>query len=312
MVIAGGSGHVGRAIQNHFDSLGWKVLVLSRTPTRPGDIAWDGSTLGNWVDVVDGCNVVVNMAGRSVNCRYTRENLSEMRRSRVDSTRVVGRAISTVSRPPSVWLQASTATIYAHRFDAANDDTTGILGGDEPGSPPKWRASIEIAKAWEAELDAAETPRTRKLALRSAMTMQPVRGSVLGVLVKLAKRGLLGTIGDGHQFVSWVHITDFLSTLEFLISHEQLSGPVNICAPNPLPMAEFTWRLREAVGAKYGLPMPKPVLEVGAFLMGTETELMLKSRRVVPGRLSEHGFSFKFRDWPVAAADLVSHPFLEP
>lgn len=305
--MPGGAGHVGQAIRRHLEPLGWRFTILSRSATAAnGHVYWDGRTLGDWAREVDGADIVLNLAGRSVNCRYNRRNLEEMRASRVDSTRVIGEAIAQSKRPPRLWLQASTATIYAHRFDAPNDDLTGILGGNEPRAPFKWRASIEIAKAWEAELDRASTPHTRKVALRSAMTMSVDRGSVFDVLANLARRGLGGAAGNGRQFVSWIHESDFCRALAFIQEREDLDGAINVCSPNPLPNCEFMRELRNAVGAKFALPTPAFVLELGALLIGTETELLLKSRRVTPGRLLQSGFQFEFPHWRDAVAELVA------
>jgi uncharacterized protein len=228
-----------------------------------------------------------------------------MMSSRVDSIRVVGEAIAAAKQPPKLWLQASTATIYAHRIDAPNDDVTGIIGGDEPGAPYKWNASIKIAKAWEEALNQAPTPNTRKVAMRSAMTMTTDTGSVFDVLAGLARHGLGGAAGKGDQYVSWIHGLDFCPALEFLTIHEELDGPINICSPNPLPNREFMRILREAVGARFTVPTPKWILEIGAALIGTETEIVLKSRRVVPKRLLDAGFEFKFPEWSEAAHDLA-------
>ncbi len=304
-VIPGGSGHVGSSIRRHLEPLGWDVKVLSRHPKTAQEIEWDGKTLGPWVSAIEGADVVINLAGRSVNCRYNQANLDEMMSSRVDSARVIGQAIAQAKSPPRVWLQASTATIYAHRLDAPNDEKTGILGGDEPGAPYKWNASIAIAKAWEEELNKAQTPRTRKVALRSAMTMSADPGSVFDVLATLAKRGLGGTLGPGNQYVSWVHEDDYFAALEFLIAHEDINGPVNIASPNPLPNREFNRILRGSIGGAYNFPIPAPLLEIGAIFLQTETEIILKSRRVVPTRLLEAGFKFTFPEWESAAANLA-------
>lgn len=306
VVLAGGTGHVGQALIRRW-LYRHDLTILSRQ-FRPGvrTVEWDGATLGEWAKELDGADVVVNMAGRSVNCRYNADNLAVMLASRVDSTKAIGEAIAMAKNPPKVWLQASTATIYAHRFDAANDEITGIIGGDEPGQPSKWKASIDIAKAWEKALFDAHTPTTRKVALRSAMTMSPIPKSVFGVMADLARRGIGGKQGDGRQYVSWIHELDFARALEFLLESD-LEGPVNIASPNPLPQAEFARGLREAVGAKFAPTIPKWALEIGAFFMHTETELILKSRRVVPTRLIESGFEFKFPTWPEAARDLVAH-----
>jgi uncharacterized protein (TIGR01777 family) len=224
--------------------------------------------------------------------------------SRVRSTRAIGQAIATAIQPPRVWLQAGTATIYAHRFDAANDEATGILGGDEPNAPDTWRFSIDVAKAWEAAANEAVVPQTRKVLLRSALTLSPDRDGVFDVLLKLVRRGLGGAAGDGRQYVSWIHDQDFVRAVYWLIDHPELEGPVNVASPNPVPNAEFMSGLREALPMGFGLPAKKWMLEVGAFLMRTETELILKSRRVVPKRLLDSGFTFRYPTWPQAASDL--------
>lgn len=216
----------------------------------------------------------------------------------------MGEAIAAAQLPPPVWLQASTATIYAHRYDAANDEASGILGGDEPNVPETWRFSIEVAKAWERALDDAPTPSTRKVKMRTAITMSADKGGVFDLLRGLTQRGLGGAQGDGRQYVSWIHGADFMRASLWLIAHEELDGAVNLAAPNPLPNAEFMRALREAAGARIGLPAPAWILEIGTFLMKSETELVLKSRRVVPTRLLASGFQFDFPTWPEAAQDL--------
>jgi uncharacterized protein (TIGR01777 family) len=304
VILAGGSGHVGAVLRRHFREE--EVVVLSRRSNEPGSVYWDGATLGNWAKEIDGSDVVINLAGRSVNCRYTEENLRQMMDSRVGPTKALGLAIARAKKPPKVWLQASTATIYAHRFDAPNDETTGILGGNEPEAPRTWNASIKIAQAWEIALYQAETPRTRKVAMRSAMTMSVDKGSVFDVLCGLAKKGLGGRLGSGRQFVSWIHEYDFAQAVQFLIEREDLNGPVNLCSPNPLPQADFMRSLRETLGVSFGLSAPAWMVEIGTWAMQTESELVLKSRRVVPGRLIRAGFQFRYPNWPEAARELAS------
>ena len=305
IVIPGGSGQVGAILRRALSGAGHEVVVLSRNPERE-EVFWDGQTLGSWARELEGAGAVINLAGRSVNCRYNTGNRRAIMESRVASTAVIGRAIAACVEPPPVWLQASTATIYAHRYDAANDEHRGILGGDEPGVADTWRFSIDVARAWEEQLAAAVTPRTRKVAMRSAMVMSPDRGGVFDVLLGLVRRGLGGKSGDGRQYVSWVHHEDFARAIRFLIEHDDLAGAVNVAAPNPLPNAEFMRALRDAWGARIGLPAPRPVLEVGAVLLRTETELVLKSRRVVPARLADAGFQFGYPAWPPAAQHLCA------
>ena len=301
IVIPGGAGHLGQELRRHFEARGDDVTVLSRS----GAVRWDGKSQGDWVSTFEGADVVINLAGRSVNCRYSKKNLDEMMASRVDSTRAVGLAIAKCKNPPKLWIQSSTATIYAHRFDAPNDDRTGIIGSETDGMPKKWLASVEIAKAWEAAMNESITSATRTVAIRSAMVMSPVTGSIFDVLCTLTRRGLMGTQGDGRQYVSWIHESDFSRAIDWIIDHDELSGPVNMSSPNPLPQREFAAALRQALGIKIGLPAMAWMLEIGAFAMGSETELLLKSRRVIPSRLLEMGFEFVYPYWDIAAKDLA-------
>ncbi len=306
IIIPGGSGQVGTILARHFHAAGHEVVVLSRKPV-PAPwrvVTWDGQTLDAWTAELESADAVINLAGRSVNCRYHARNRRAILESRVRSTQLLGQAIARAKCPPRVWLQASTATIYAHRFDGANDEATGILGGMEPNAPDTWRFSIDVATKWEQAFHEAKTPRTRKVAMRSAITMSPDRGGTFDILLTLVRWGLGGRAGSGKQYVSWIHDADFARAVEWLIVHEELEGPVNLAAPNPLPNAEFTRALRQAWGIGWGLPAREWMLEIGAIFMRTETELVLKSRRVVPSRLLASGFAFQFPDWKEAARDL--------
>ncbi|MFI9565878.1 DUF1731 domain-containing protein [Streptomyces rishiriensis] len=305
IVLPGGTGQVGTVLRRALTAAGHEVVVLSRRPAGRGEIAWDGRTPGPWTEAVDGSDVVVNLAGRSVSCRYTPANLKEMMDSRVDSARVVGEAIAAAARPPRLWLQMSTATVYAHRFDAPNDEATGVIGGAEPGVPAYWGYSVDIARAWEREQERADTPLTRKAALRSAMVMSPDRGGVFDVLSRLARLGLGGPVAGGAQYVSWIHDHDFVRAVEFLIARDDLDGPVNLAAPSPLPHSAFMRALRGAWGVRAGLPATRWMAGLGAFALRSDAELLLKSRRVVPGRLLDAGFAFEHPEWPQAAAELV-------
>jgi uncharacterized protein (TIGR01777 family) len=307
IVIPGGTGQIGRVLADFFRARGDDVVVLSRDErSGPAAVAWDGRTMGAWAGVVDGADAVINLAGRSVNCRYHKANLTEMLASRIDSTRAVARAIEAASRPPRVWLQASTATIYAHRFDAPNDEATGIIGGHEPDAPGYWRYSIEIAEAWERELAAANTPRTRRVAMRMAIVMAPDPAGTFGILHRLVRLGLGGPIAGGAQYVSWIHDRDLARAVAWLLDRDDVEGPVNLAAPEPLPQREFMRALRAAVGVPIGLGGTRWMLEIAAFLHRTDSELLLKSRRVVPARLLGAGFRFEFPSWPAAARDLVA------
>jgi uncharacterized protein len=306
IIIAGGTGQVGTVLARKFQTDGHEVVVFSRQNTTADwkIITWDAENLGDWQCEIDGSNVVINLAGRSVNCRYTAENRRQIMESRVKSTKVIGKAISQSTNPPKLWLQMSTATIYAHRFDSANGDITGLIAEIQPNAPSAWNFSIDVAKSWERIANEAITPKTRKVLMRSSMIMSPDRDGIFDTLLGLVRKGLGGTCGDGKQYISWMHEADFINAVYWLIEHEELSGAVNLCSPNPLPNAEFMKILRNAYGTKIGLPAFEWMLEIGAIFLQTETELILKSRRVVPTRLLGSGFKFEFPDWREAAEEL--------
>jgi uncharacterized protein len=317
VVIAGGTGQVGGLLRRALNAAGHEVVVLSRHPSAPLEpgvrhVGWDGRTLGGWVADVDGADAVVNLAGRSVSCRYTDTNLRQMMDSRVDSARVIGSAIQGASRPPGTWLQMSTATIYADRSDEpgnpANDEATGVIGGEESHTPLYWEYSVRIARHWEQAQAEADLPSTRRVALRTAMVMTPDRGGVFDVLLRLTRLGLGGPVAGGRQFVSWIHGDDFVAAVVFLLEND-LVGPVNLAAPEPVPQAELMAGLRHAWGGwagRVGLPATAGMAGLGAWAMRSDPELLLKSRRVVPGRLRNAGFSFAYPTWNGAAEDLVA------
>ncbi|MDQ5846232.1 MAG: DUF1731 domain-containing protein, partial [Acidobacteriota bacterium] len=259
-----------------------------------------------WTLELENADVVINLAGQSVNCRYTLENRRIIMDSRLKSTQILGEAISQCVNPPRLWLQASTATIYAHRYDAPNDEATGIVGGLEPNAPDTWRFSIDVATNWERVANEAVTPLTRRVLLRSAIIMSPSAGGPFDLLLRLVRFGLGGAVGDGKQYVSWVHDEDFVRAVRWLIEHDELDGAVNVAAPNPVTNTEFMSSLRSAWGIPFGLPAPEWLLEIGAFMLRSESELALKSRRVVPTRLLDSGFTFKYPTWPEAATDLCA------
>jgi uncharacterized protein (TIGR01777 family) len=307
IVITGGSGQIGAILTRHFHGRGVDVAVIARHP-EPAPwttLAWDGLHAGDWGEQLEGADVVINLAGRSVNCRYNQANRREIMESRVVTTRLVGEAIARASKPPKLWMNASTATIYRHATDRAMDEVDGEVGGGEAGLPSSWRFSYDVATSWERAFFESKTPGTRKIAMRSAIVMSPDRGGAFDTLLNLVRAGLGGAAGSGRQFVSWIHDSDFVAAVEFLIAREDLDGCVNLSSPQPLPNRDFMAGLRRAYGTRVGLPATDWMLEVGAFFLRTETELILKSRRVVPRRLVEAGFEFRFPEWSGAAADLV-------
>lgn len=284
------------------------VTVLSRNP-HPAPwrvVFWDGITPGAWITDLAESDVCINLAGRSVDCRYNAANRQAIYDSRIESTRLLNQVVASLSSAPRLWINAGTATIYRHALDRAMNEADGELGGNEPGAPKTWNFSIEVAKAWEETFFSTPTPLTRKIATRSAMTMSPDHGGVFDRLLALVRLGLGGSQGAGTQFVSWIHEADFVRAIDLLIAREDFCGVVNLASPNPLPNRDFMRILREAWGVRFGLSSPAWLVEIGAFFMRTESELILKSRRVVPGRLLNSGFRFLFPEWPSAAKELVA------
>jgi uncharacterized protein len=312
IVLPGGSGQVGRVLARYFQERGCHVTVLTRLPYAETyqTVHWDGENVGPWTEYLEGADVCIDLAGRSVNCRYTPANRVAIYESRIRSTRLLGKVIAGLADPPKVWLNASTATIYRHALDRPMDERTGELGGHEWMSarrrvPETWNFSIRVATDWEAAFFAAQTPRTRKVAMRSAITLSPSSGNAFVILLNLVRCSLGGPQGNGLQYVSWIHDLDFARAVEFLIAREDIAGPVNLASPSPLPNREFMAILREACGIPNGFPAPALLIELAAVFLRTESELVLKSRRVVPGRLLEAGFQFMFPEWTEAAQDLV-------
>jgi uncharacterized protein len=307
IVIPGGTGHLGTLLASYFHSHGHQVTVIARTPFGAPwrVVAWNGHSLDRWVNVLDGTDVLINLAGRSVNCRYGRVNRRAIFDSRIAATRILGQAIATLKNPPRLWMNASTATIYRHSLDRPMDEATGELGGTDHDMPPEWRFIIEVATEWEEAFFTTTTPGTRKIALRTAMVMSPQPGGAFDALLRLVRFGLGGPAAGGEQFVSWIHEADFIRTIEYLMAAADVHDEVNVAAPQPLPNKDFMLTLRQAWGRSFGLSPERWMLRLGAVLLRTETELILKSRRVVPGKLLDRGFRFAFPDWPSAAPDLV-------
>lgn len=302
---------MGRLAQRWFAKAGWDVVVLSRagagTMSPPGaavdagigrHVVWDGATLGPWADELEGADVLLNLAGRTVNCRYNARNKAQIYASRLDSTRVLGEAVADCANPPTVWLNAATATIYRHAEDRPMDEVTGEIGTG---------FSVDVATKWERALADARTPSSvRKVAMRTAIVMARGDGGPFEVMLRLARRGLGGRMGSGRQMVSWIHGRDWLRAVMFLIEQDDLAGAVNLAAPGPLPNVEFMRELRRAAGVRVGLPAARWMLELGAILLRTETELVLKSRWVLPRRLLDAGFTFEYPTWPAAADALLA------
>lgn len=291
MVIAGGNGFLGRLLARYFREKGWEVSALVRDPAGDFErvkgvryMGWDGGTLGDWVEVLEGAELVVNLAGRTVNCRYGRKHREEILRSRVESTRALGEAVAACGKPPRLWINSSTATIYRHAEDGPQDERTGEIGKG---------FSVEVAQAWERAFFQASVPgAVRKVALRTSMVVAREKGTVFDYLFTLSRWGLGGRMGSGRQRVSWVSGTDFCRVVAWCVENEGAEGIYNVVAPGVVTNAEWMAAFRRVAGRGWGLPATRWMLELGAFLLRTETELILKSRWVEARRLREEGFVF--------------------
>ncbi|MBJ6109510.1 TIGR01777 family oxidoreductase [Hymenobacter sp. BT523] len=298
MVIAGGNGFLGHHLAGYFRERGCRVVLLGRgAASGPDYVRWDGRTLGPWAAELEGADALINLAGRTVDCRYTAANQREIIASRVESTRVLGAAVAACAVPPRVWLNSSTATIYADTAggEPANTEAAGVIGEG---------FSVGVARAWEAAFAACPAPATRKVALRTAIVLGR-EGGAFPVMARLARRGLGSPQGDGRQWMSWLHIVDFCRAVEFLINAPTAAGAFNLCAPQPLPNRDFMALLCRELRPWLRLPQPRWLLEIGAFMLRTETELILKSRKVYPQRLLELGFQFDFSTCDAALHDLL-------
>jgi uncharacterized protein (TIGR01777 family) len=289
IIIPGGAGYLGRYLAAHFAAQGYAVGVLTRRPQPNHEtvryVAWDGATRGAWAAELEGAAAVINLAGRSVNCRYNAQNRQAIYASRLDSTRVLGDAIAACEQPPRVWLNASSATIYRHALDRPMDEASGEIGSG---------FSVDVCQQWERVFFESATPHTRKAALRTAIVLGKGRGGAMEPFRNLARLGLGGAMAGGKQYVSWIHIEDFARAVQWIVEHDELSGPINVAAPMPRTNADFMRVLRLACKQPLGIPSARWMLEVGAFMLRTETELLLKSRRVVPARLLQSGFAFHY------------------
>jgi uncharacterized protein (TIGR01777 family) len=307
IIIAGGNGFIGRLLTDSLVSRNNDVVVLTRSPGPAArsirQVGWDGHTLGEWARELDGASALINLTGRSVNCRYNERNRPEILESRVDSTRVLGDAIARCNTAPSVWLNASTATIYKHTFDQPMDEATGMIGATPEA---KDIFSIEVARAWEETLDKAPTPATQKVAMRTAMVFAASKGGAYRVLRGLMRWGLGGAVAGGRQFISWIHEVDLCRAVEWLIQRNDFSGVVNLASPNPITHREMMRIIRRECGVPFGLPATRRMLEFATFVHRTEAELIIKSRRVVPGRLLAAGFQFRFPRMEDAVREIES------
>jgi len=315
IVLPGGSGAIGQMLARHFQQQGHHVTVLTRGPYSASwqTVHWDGETVGPWTEYLEGADLCINLAGRSVNCRYTPANRRAIYQSRIHATQLIGKVIAGLADPPSVWMNASAATLYKRTLDANQVDLpldeSSAIEQDATNGPDPWSNrrgfTARVVRDWEAAFFAAETPHTRKIALRSAVVLSPTPGSAFGVLSNLVRASLGGKQGNGRQFVTWIHESDYARAVDLLLAHQELAGAFNITAPDPLPNREFMAALRLAWDVPNGIPAPTLAIMLGAIFMRTEPELVLQSCRAIPGRLLRAGFQFEFPEWQKAAEDLV-------
>lgn len=299
LIIAAGTGFLGQVILKHFKDKFEEIVILTRGKSKIIDnikyVNWDTKTLSGWKNELENCDVLINLAGKSVDCRYTDKNKKEILASRIDSTSILNKAILQCKNPPKNWLNSSTSTIYRHSVDMQMTEENGEIGND---------FSMNVAKAWEKTFFEIETPKTLKTALRTSIVLGKNGGAFIP-LKRLTQFGLGGKQGNGNQFISWIHEKDFARAIEFTIEKEMI-GVVNIVSPKPIQNKDFMSELRKSLKMPIGIPTPKPILKIGAKIIGTETELVLKSRNVIPERLQENGFEFEFDTLEKAFKNLTS------
>lgn len=285
IIIAAGTGFLGNVLVDHFKNKAEEIVVLTRGKNNTKEniryVHWDAKTMTGWEVELEGADVLINLTGKSVDCRYNERNKNEILASRIDSTVILNKAVLQCTIPPKHWLNSSTATIYRHSLDKQMDEETGEIGFD---------FSMNVAKMWERTFFQTETPKTKKTALRTSIVFGK-KGGAFVLLKRLALIGFGGKQGSGKQFVSWIHEKDFARAVEFIIDN-QMEGFVNVVSPTPVRNAEFMEALRVTLNVPFGIPIGKDMLKFGAGLIGTETELVLKSRNVIPKRLSDSGFKF--------------------
>lgn len=313
IIIAGGSGFIGEELIKYFGKENNLVILTRKIKQSKNNrnqyselstedlkntsyYVWDGITIGSWQKELEGADIIINLAGKSVNCRYTDKNKKAILSSRIDSTKVIGEAISKIKLPPKLWINASSATIYRHSIDKPQDEVSGEIKND---------FSVQVCKQWEQTFNDQDTPFTRKVALRMAITIGP--GGVMIPYFNLLKFGLGGKQGSGKQMYSWIHIEDTCRMIEWINENKELEGIYNCCSPNPLTNELFMETLRSVTKTKFGLPAFEWMLKLGAFLIGTETELILKSRWVVPTKIIQTGFTFKYPKLYEALKNVISN-----
>jgi len=284
IIIAAGTGFLGKNLEKYFTEKGNQVYILTRNPKRKNEFLWDAKTLGEWKNLLEDSDVLINLAGKSVDCRYTEKNKREIYDSRINSTKVLQQAVDKCINKPKIWLNASSATIYVHSEKHLNTEENGIVGDD---------FSMNICKSWEKEFFKTKNPDTRKVAIRTSIVLGN-NGGAFSKLKMITKLGLGGKQGRGNQNVSWIHIGDFCRAVEWIIENENISEEINVTAPNPLNNEEFMRKLRKEMKIPFGINAPVWQLEIASIILGTETELLLKSRNVYPEILIQNGFQFLY------------------
>ncbi len=288
IILAGGNGYLGGVLAKYFSGIADEVVILARKPqAEKGNIktlVWNGKTIGDWVYSLQGADLLVNLCGKNVNCRYTEKNKKEIFDSRLIPTQLLGKAIEEIKNPPKLWINITSATIYRHADDRPQDEFTGEIGNG---------FSVEVCKAWENCFFKTNTPNTRKIALRMGIVLG-LKDGAFPRLLNLVKLCMGGKQGSGKQYMSWIHEEDTARSIEWLLNHAEIKGIVNCTAPEAIKNHVFMRSIRNAFGRSFGLPAPVWLLAIGAKIIGTETELILKSRWVEPAVLLNSGFEFKY------------------
>lgn len=300
VILAGGTGSLGTKLAHYYSDKANEIIILSRKPkAAQGNIrtvVWDAKTTSDWVMELEGADILINLCGKNVNCRYTEKNKAEILSSRLMPTRLLGEVIANLKTPPVLWLNAASATIYRYAEDRPQDEETGDIG---------YGFSIDVCKQWEHTFLEQQTPQTRKVALRIGIVLSK-NGGAFPALCNLVKFGLGGKQGNGNQYVTWIHEQDVAAITEWVYDHPEMTGAINVTSPNALKNTEFMHIIRKAYGISFRLPSPKWLLEIGAAIIGTETELVLKSRWVYPKLLLDSGYKFQYPEADHAVNDLVS------
>lgn len=295
IVIAGGNGFIGQELAKRFEGISNSIIVLCRNPQQTNEVFWDGNTLGKWTEELENVDLLINLSGKSVNCRYTAENKAAIFSSRVNTTKIIGEAIKLCVNPPKVWINSASATIYPHSLEKSRSEFDADFSDD---------FSVQVCKLWEKTFNEIELKNTRKVVLRMAIVLGK-NGGALPAYYNLVKFGLGGVQGNGKQYFSWIHIDDLFGIINLIGTNQEVNGIINCAAPNPVTNQELMQKLRKKAGIPFGLPASKWMLEIGAFALQTQTELLLKSRKVISKRLPSYGYEFKFQTLDEAINDLL-------